>query len=113
MSPPSAMPSSLSAALLRSRGLDANASEALHRRHAVLYAFARVVPVPVAAFPPEFRQEEGQAEEHQGLAVHAVAIRGPQAVPGGPRLFEVLFGGLVVGAANLACLIIVFCVNTL
>ncbi len=76
MSPPSAMPSSLSAALLRSGGLDANASEAFRRRHAVLYSFARVVPV-LAAFPPEVRQEEGQVEEHQGLAVRAGATRGP------------------------------------
>ena len=47
--PPSAAPSSLSAALLRTRDLDANASEALRRRHAVLLASARVVPVPRAA----------------------------------------------------------------
>ena len=47
--PPSAAPSSLSAALLRARDLDANASEALRRRHAVLLASARVVPVPRAA----------------------------------------------------------------
>ena len=64
---PSAMPSSLSAALLRTGGLDAKASEALRRRHALLFADARVVPVPEAAFPRGVRQEEGQVEEQQGL----------------------------------------------
>ena len=67
MRPPSAMPSSLSAALLRTGGLDAKASEALRRRHALLLASARVVPVPEAAFPRGVRQEEGQVEEQQGL----------------------------------------------
>ena len=65
--PPSAMPSSLAAALLRSGEPDANASEPTRRRHAVLSSLARVVPVPRAAFPREARQEEGQVEEHQGL----------------------------------------------
>ena len=65
--PPSAMPSSLAAALLRSSEPDANASEATRKRHAVLLSLARVVPVPRAAFPREARQEEGQVEEHQGL----------------------------------------------
>ena len=58
------MPGSLSAALLRSGDLDANASEALRRRYDVLSAFARVVPVPAPAFPPEARQDQGQVEEH-------------------------------------------------
>ena len=65
--PPSAMPSSLAAALLRSGELDAHESELIRRRHAVLSSLARVVPVPRAAFPREARQEEGQVEEHQGL----------------------------------------------
>ena len=48
--PPSAAPSRLSAALLRTGDLEAGASEALRIRHAVLLAAARVVPVPAAAF---------------------------------------------------------------
>jgi hypothetical protein len=47
--PPSATPSRLSASLLRAGDLEANASEALRSRHAVLLAAARVVPVPAAA----------------------------------------------------------------
>ena len=48
--PPSAAPSRLSVALLRTGDLEAGASEALRIRHAVLLAAARVVPVPAAAF---------------------------------------------------------------
>ena len=60
--PPAAAPAGLSAALLRSGPLDADASEPLRIRHALLVAAARVVPVLPAARP----QEAGgrQVEEH-------------------------------------------------
>ena len=64
VSPPSAAPSSFSAALLRSRDLDANASEALRRRFTLLRATARVVPVPGAAFPAG-RQAGGRQVQEQ------------------------------------------------
>ena len=76
VAPPLAMPSSLAAALLRSGELDANASEPIRRRHAVLSALARVVPVPRAAFPREARQEEGQVEEHRDSAASRSGSRG-------------------------------------
>ena len=60
--PISAMPVALSSALLRA--IDADASDCLRRRLAVLLAAARVVPVPQAANPQARRQEEGKSQEH-------------------------------------------------
>ena len=61
--PPSVAPSGLSAALLRAGDLDANASEALRSRYALLLASARVVPGPGVASWQGARQEEGQVQE--------------------------------------------------
>jgi hypothetical protein len=60
--PPHAMPRALTAALLRARPIDGDASEGLRTRHALLVAAARVVPALPAARP----QEAGgmQVEEH-------------------------------------------------
>ena len=69
--PPSVAPRSLSAALLRAGDLDANASEALRRRFAVLLASARVVPVPVAAF-----REGDQAGGRPGTGARSRLVRG-------------------------------------
>jgi hypothetical protein len=62
--PLTAMPGGLSAALLRAGPLDANASEGVCRRHALLLGAARVVPVPAAAFQLEGQAGGRQVQEH-------------------------------------------------
>ena len=67
MRPIAAAPAGLSAALLRAGPLDADASEGLRTRHALLLAAARVVPVPAAASPRGRQAEAGQGQEQEVL----------------------------------------------